>query len=204
MSKSHGGTKDSWLGGDANYKGEIKNIETLKALEPSAYQAIGTAIQRFHSVLGVRERNIKLADIAGHVMGVQESLGGKSVGVYLNKKYFKGWEATEISDRMKELYEKGWQTKTNKPVAHVITHELGHALWNSSLTSANAKAAGKEIKALSEQWLRDRKGREAGGYGKYARTNINEFFAETITKAVHGQSDKYTEAIKKIVKKYKL
>lgn len=42
------------------------------------------------------------------------------------------------------------------------------------------------------------------GYGKYAETNVSEFWAETVTKAIHGKSDKYTKKVKEICKKYKL
>lgn len=35
-------------------------------------------------------------------------------------------------------------------------------------------------------------------------TNVSEFWAETVTKAIHGKSDKYTTAVKNIAKKYKL
>ena len=40
--------------------------------------------------------------------------------------------------------------------------------------------------------------------GKYAETNVSEFWAETVTKAIHGKSDKYTKKVKEICKKYKL
>lgn len=82
-----------------------------------------------------------------------------------------------------------------------MTHELAHATWNSHLSSPNAKAAGKEIKSLYKKWSGDKK---KTGYGKYAKTNVNEFWAETITKGIHGKSDKYTKAAKSIVKKFKL
>lgn len=42
------------------------------------------------------------------------------------------------------------------------------------------------------------------GYGKYSRTNVNEFFAEAITKSVHGNNDKYSRKLTRIIKKYKL
>ena len=48
------------------------------------------------------------------------------------------------------------------------------------------------------------KGKKKSGYGKYAETNVSEFWAETVTKAVHGKSDKYTKKVKEICKKYKL
>ncbi len=49
--------------------------------------------------------------------------------------------------------------------------------------------------------MRDKK---KSGYGKYARTNVSEFWAETVTKAVHGKADKYTRRVKAICAKYKL
>lgn len=60
---------------------------------------------------------------------------------------------------------------------------------------------GKEIKALYKKWRADTKKK---GYGSYGERNVDEFWAETTTKAVHGTSDKYTRAVKSIVKKYKL
>lgn len=85
--------------------------------------------------------------------------------------------------------------------AQTVTHELGHATWNTSLSGANHKAAGKEIRSLYKTWMKDKK---KTGYGKYATTNVDEFWAETVTKAVHGKSDKYTTKVKEICKKYKL
>jgi len=42
------------------------------------------------------------------------------------------------------------------------------------------------------------------GYGKYAYSNVNEFWAEVTTRAVLGSSDKYTRFVKSTIKKYKL
>ena len=90
---------------------------------------------------------------------------------------------------------------TNKPVAHILTHELAHATWNDSLKGQRQQAASKEIKALYKSWSRDK---EKTGYGRYASTNVSEFFAETATKAVHGVADRYTSELKRIIKKYGL
>ena len=54
---------------------------------------------------------------------------------------------------------------------------------------------------MHKQWVKDKK---KTGYGKYSQTNIDEFWAETVTKAVHGKADKYTKKAKDICKKYKL
>jgi hypothetical protein len=69
------------------------------------------------------------------------------------------------------------------------------------LTSPNARAAGKEVNRLYNKWTKDKK---KSGYGRYAGTNVSEFWAEVSTKAVHGKADKYTKSVKLIIKKYKL
>ena len=181
---------------DSAYKGSVKNIEGLvKMKDPQMYKATKQAISRFHSVMGVRERNIKLADLDGPIMGIS----GED-GIFLNKKYYnKGYK--KMVGIEKKDYKSGFSTATNKPQAHTVTHELAHSLWSRSKTGANHKAAGKEIRKLYNQWSKDGKKQ---GYGEYAKTNIDEFWAETITKAVHGKSDKYTTKAKAITKKYKL
>ena len=55
--------------------------------------------------------------------------------------------------------------------------------------------------SLYKKWGNDK---SKQGYGKYAKTNVNVFWAEVCTKAVHGKGDKYTKAAKDIIKKYKL
>ena len=52
---------------------------------------------------------------------------------------------------------------------------------------ANQKAAGKEGNKVVKSWKKDNK---KSGYGKYAETNVSEFWAETVTKAIHGKSYK--------------
>lgn len=164
------------------------------------YKETKEAISRYHAVMGVRQRNVKLADMADGTLGVHSTVDGKSDAIYLNKKYFNQGEKA-VKEKTMAGYKSGWHTETNKPTAHTVTHELAHATWNNHLTSTNAKAAGVEIEALYKKWKGDRGKR---GYGKYARTNVNEFWAETSTKAVHGTADKYTRAAKDIVKRYKL
>lgn len=198
MGRNSGGVLGGAKGkeGDSTYKGKIENIESLfKMKDPQLYKATKEAISRFHSVLGVRERNIKLADLDGPTMGISGN-----DGIYLNKRYYnKSYK--ELVGIEKRDYKKGFGTVTNKPQAHTVTHELAHSLWNRDKTGANHKAAGKEINKLYDKWKNDRR---KVGYGRYAKTNVDEFWAETITKAVHGWQDEYTKKVKKIVKKYRL
>ena len=158
------------------------------------------AIARYHSVLGVRQTKVKLADLPKGTLGIHATVNGESEGVYLNKRHFnKGRKA--VMESAKKGYESGWSTKTNKPLAHTVTHELAHATWNNHLKGVKQQAAGKEIRKMYGKWLKDNKKK---GYGEYATTNVNEFWAETVTKAVHGNADKYTRKAKYIIKKYKL
>lgn len=168
--------------------------------DPAVYKATKEAISRYHAVMGVRQRTVKLAELSGGTYGVHITKGGKSDAVYLNKAHF-NQKKSKVEGAHRKGYASGWSTKTNKPIAHTVTHELAHATWNEHLTSPKAKAAGKEIQKLYTSWRKDKK---KSGYGKYAETNVSEFWAETVTKAVHGKSDKYTVAVKKIAKKYKL
>lgn len=205
MGRNSSGTRGGLQPGDANWKPKGKKVELnpeplVNMKDPQMYKAIKEAISRYHSVLGVRQRNVKLGDIGAGTLGVHVTVDGKSDAVYLNKAYFnKGKKAVNAAAR--KGYDSGWSTRTNKPIAHTVTHELAHATWNNHLTGVNQKAAGKEIQKLYSAWRKDKNKKE---YGKYSKTNVNEFWAETITKAVHGKADKYTKKVKAICKKYQL
>lgn len=82
-----------------------------------------------------------------------------------------------------------------------MTHELAHASWNASMTDKKSKAAGNEIRALYKEFMKDK---NVKGHGSYGRKNPSEFWAETVTKAIHGNQDYYTKKVKEIAKKYKL
>lgn len=201
MGRNSSGVRGGLQPGDSSYNGNVKNIESLvKMKDQQVYKATKEAISRYHAVLGVRQKNVKLADLSAGTLGVHVTADGKSEAVFLNKKAF-NQKKGDIIRQTKKGYDSGWSTRTNKPIAHTVTHELAHATWNSHLTGANHVAAGKEVKDLYKSWLKDKK---KSGYGKYAHTNVNEFWAEVSTKAVHGKADKYTKKVKQIVKKYKL
>lgn len=213
MSKGNGSTRTGYntagglssdfgvsIGGDEIVPGTEEPLKNIEKNE--TYRAIKSAISRYHAILGVRTTNVKLAELKQGIMGVQyDNNDGTPAGVYLSKSYFKEATKKQLHDDMKRQYLNGWQTSTNKPVAHVVTHELAHATWSTQNPSQNCIDATQEIRALHKEWKRDRR---KVGYGKYSQTNINEFFAEVCTKAVHGRKDKYTEGVKHIIKKYEL
>lgn len=199
--RSSGGARGGMLPGDAHFRGTISDVEPLKNIkDPQVYKAVKEAISRYHAVLGVQQKNVKLATLPDGVGGAHITRNGQSDAVYLNKKLFKGSKAA-VEGYAKSAYKDGWLTSTNKPVAHIPTHELAHATWNQHMTGAKHVAAGKSISKVYNAWKADTK---KSGYGKYAATNVSEFFSEVTTKAVHGKSDKYTKAIKGIIKKHNL
>lgn len=182
---------------------EISNVESLKNMEDRAlYNATKQAISRFYKEMGMPQRKVKLADFNDDsVAGVHRTKDGKTEGVYLNKKDFKKGTVESISKGLKSAYKNKLLTQTNKPVSHVVTHELAHSVWNAHMTGAKQKAAGKVIEGVFNQWKADK---TKSGYGRYAGSNVSEFYAETITKGIHGNADAYTKQLKAITKKYKL
>lgn len=180
---------------------ESRPIHTIK--DRSVVKELQSGISRFHAVMGVRERSVRIGDLdAMGALGVTyvSRIDGKSTGILLNSKFFDR-KRKSIEKDVLEGYRTGFKNKTNRPLQHTITHELAHATWNAHMSSTKAKAAGKEIAALYKKWMKDDKKK---GYGAYGRTSVSEFFAEGVTKAIHGNADKYTKKLKKIVGKYQL
>lgn len=171
--------------------------------DKSVYNELFRGVSRFHAVMGVRERSVRIADLTSMgALGVTYiGAGGKSTGILLNEKFFDRKKKAIVSDVRKKHYDTGFKSRTNAPLQHTITHELAHATWNASMSSTKARAAGVEIRSLYKKFLGDKKKK---GHGRYGETTVSEFWAETVTKAIHGKADKYTRAVKKIAKKYQL
>ena len=208
MAKASGTTRNKRDGGlkvgDDNFKGKTGQPESLKTIKNKAvYDAVMDAISRYHSVLGVRQKKVKLADLPDGYGGVHVTRNGESEGIYINKKIFQPTEATtqSVAAWAKAGYDSGHLTKTNRPVGGIILHELGHATWNEHMTGKKYQSAGTEIKALYRNWIQD-KGKEF--YGRYAATNVSEFWAEVSARAVSGYRDKYVDTVKHIIRKYEL
>lgn len=208
MAKASGSTRTKRDGGlrvgDDNFKGKIGQPESLKTIKNKAvYDAVMDGVSRFHSALGVRQKKVKLANLPAGVGGVHVTRAGVSEGIYLNKSIFQPETATtqSVGDWAKSGYDSGHLTKTNRPVAGIVIHELGHATWNAHMTGQKYVTAGKDIKQLYKQWMADTKKRD---YGRYAATNVSEFFAEVSAKAVSGKRDKYTDKLRDIITRHQL
>lgn len=179
-----------------------RSIDTIK--DRSVVRELFRGISRFESVMGIRERSVRIANLDGmNALGVTwiNRADGKSTGILLNERFFDRKKNVIEADVKKNHYDSGFKNRTNAPVQHTITHELAHATWNASMQSTKAKAAGKEITELYRTWRKDKKKK---GYGKYGETNVSEFWSEAVTKAIHGTADKYTRKVKAIAKKYQL
>ncbi len=63
MGRNSSGTRGGLQPGDATYKGSVGKPEPLVNMkDPALYKATKEAISRYHSVLGVRQKNVKLAE----------------------------------------------------------------------------------------------------------------------------------------------
>jgi len=205
MSKANGGvrSKTGGLGRDGGgaYDGSLLNEESLSAISDRALRRdIQQGISKFESRLGIRQRKVKLAELEGaygvHVTASDGRGNMVSQGVFLDSNTFKNATKEQIVKNKLEAYKSGFSTKTNKPSQHTVVHELAHATWNNHLTGKKYKDAGREINKLYRSFLRE----SPSGFGSYSRYNVNEFFAEGITKHVLGKSDKYKKGLRKIVK----
>lgn len=161
---------------------------------------INRAISRYEKVMGVRERSVKLADVQG-AYGVTYFNEKGSQGIFLNRRHFDVSKRDFEAVYKKSNYDNGFKNITNRAAQHTVTHELAHATWTSSFQSAKHRAAGKEINSLFKSWSKDKKKR---GYGEYGKSNVDEFWAEAVTKGIHGKADKYTRKAISIAHKYKL
>lgn len=184
-------------GADNSYKGEIKKIGSLKEIKDRKLQKdLQQGISKFESRLAVRT-TVKLADLNG-AYGVHVTSNGKSDGVYLDRKSFKTYD--QVRKAKLAAYKSKFSNRTNKPTQHTVVHELAHALWTNHHTGDKQKKAAVEIGVLYRTFKR----RNPKSWGSYSKTNINEFFAEGITKGLLGKPDSYTKALIKISKKYGL
>lgn len=179
----------------------VSKSESLDALpDREVVKQLRRGISRYEKVMGVRERSIRVADLDG-AYGLTWINSDGSQGILLDKKAFSGKRKDVEARYKKQNYETGFKNVTNRAIQHTITHELAHATWTSSYKGANQVAAGKEIRHLYKQWSADTKKK---GYGSYGKSNVDEFWAEVVTKGIHGKSDKYTRKAIKIAKRFKL
>lgn len=182
----------------SNMKDSAKSLDTLP--EREVVKQLNRALSRYEAVMGVRERTVKVAN-TGDAYGATLINEDGSQGIYLNRNFFSQKRNDIEGQYRKQNYATGFKNVTNRPIQHTLTHELAHATWTSSYGSAKHRAAGVEINSLYKRWMKDKKKK---GYGSYGKSNVDEFWAEVVTKGIHGKSDRYTKRAINIARKYKL
>ena len=145
------GRKGGFGEGEASGNFKVSNVESLQNIKDKAvYNSVKESISRYETVLGVRQRDVVLGDLPSGVGGVHITANGKSQQIVLNKAVFNN-DLKSLESWAKKGYESGHITKTNKPAAHIVTHEMAHATWNKNMTSGKAQAAGKSTIELEEK-----------------------------------------------------
>lgn len=193
-----GGIGNDGGGGNANVN--LTNIGSLKDIKDRQLQReIQQGISKYESRLGVQS-NVRLATMEGAVGLARTDPKSGKTEVFLNRAHFEKTSVKQVKAYKERAYKSGFLNKTNKPTQHTVVHELGHATWNSYKPDKKHNQAGKEIKALYKQFKKE----NPKTWGSYGKTNVNEFYAEGITKGTLGKSDKYTKSLIKITKKHGL
>lgn len=163
------------------------------------------AISRFAGKFNLQERTIKLAPMSG-AYGVTYIGEDGSRGVYLSLDAFDRKKKDVVESYAKSNYARrhGFKNTTRNPAQHTMTHELAHSIWTSNYNTPKHKAAGAEIKALYKKFKNDNSSSRKKNYGSYGSSSADEFWAEVVTKAVHGDNDYYTRKALKIAKRHNL
>ena len=80
MGRNSSGTRGGLQPGDATYKGSVGKPEPLVNMkDPALYKATKEAISRYHSVLGVRQKNVKLAELSALMAYTLRLMGSQRV-----------------------------------------------------------------------------------------------------------------------------
>jgi hypothetical protein len=182
----------------ATVQSSSESLDSLKHREVT--KQLNRAISRYEKVMGVRERTIRVADTPG-AYGVTFLNSNGSQGIYLSKSLFNQSRNKIEADYRKQNYDTGFKNKTNRPIQHTLTHELAHAHGRVLMMLLNIRQQAKKFQVSIRNGQKIKKKQ---GYGSYGKSNVDEFWAEVVTKGVHGKSDKYTRKAISIAHSYKL
>lgn len=202
MAKTRGGVRNPGPKGgtegandrNTTYKGSIKELGGIRDIkDPVARRAVQEAVRQYSNTYGLPTREVKTAILSG-VIGI-----GGDGRIVLNRQYYNN--AERLLKLKREAYKSGWSVPTNSPLRHTVIHELAHASWQSSRVGANPKLTAG-IRALYQRYKADvRRGKNP--IGKYAASNIDEFWAEGITQATIGKKQSYySRQLKRLLRKY--
>lgn len=205
MGKSSGGIRNSSRNDIVKVKGDggtpsgVKNIGSIRDIaDKVSNREVKRAISKYHSRVGLNTREVKIADLKNAYGIAAISSSSNSGTVYLDRKSFNN--SKTLIKAKKAEYKRGIKVETNKAIQHTTVHELAHVTWTNHHSGTKHKQAGKEISKLYREYKRSK----SNSLGEYASTNVNEFYAEGMSKAILGKKDKYSSKLLSITKKYKL
>ena len=182
---------------------DFNNIPGFKRIKnPEVKKQLIQALVDYDNTFGVRQEDIRLKSLKG-ALGVHWTTGGQTGWIDLDSKTFVKKDAKGVKATMEYSMNTGFLVKNKQPMRMTLAHEVGHATWNQHMTSPKAQKAGVQFQKIYNAYLKDSK-TSASGWGRYSKTNVSEFVAEGITKHIYGKKDKYTKAIAKTIKDFKL
>lgn len=153
----------------------------------AVFRELKAGVSKVESRIGIDLPQSNLGfTTSGEYLGVHFGQGdGRTV--LLQQAFFNRPAKEIIADLRKEFKSK-FAVTSPTPLQYVVVHELGHSIWVDRV-EGRAKELfklNKGIEVLHERFLRDT-ARGRTPISRYARVNINEFFAETFTKAIIGR-----------------
>ncbi len=165
----------------------------------NAYRTLNEALP---TIEDIPVRVTKLPNTRGAVALVDNN--GNCGAILINKSIF-GYSKKDALAQQNLDY----GVKTNNPIGATLVHEFGHAIWTTSKQTDNDTE--EAILKLYIDWTKEYNAMKLPEYGRYiARVSkkpevkLQEWWAETIAKAIVGTPDKYTNGVMKIIKTYLL
>ena len=182
------------------------SASSIPNASPSVFRELKAGVSKVESRIGIDlpQGNLGFTDDGRGFIGIHFGEGtGRTV---LFNRAFYNRNVKDILADFRYQYKVKFLTESNSPLQHVVVHELGHSIWVSSVEGKSSKLRelSNGINRLYDLHKRD----VARGYlpiSKYARKDIDEFFAETFTKAIIGKrQNKYSRDLLKLLRKYKV
>lgn len=189
----------SFVGASSKWK-NAKELSSIK--DKAVYKEVMDGIAKFNAIFGMSndQKNIMLGRLDQWTAGTAYSYtNGKFKGILLNQTVFNKPLAEVVKTRQ-YAYSMGFSVRTSHPAQHTVVHELGHSLWNGKWTTSTDKVKMQNLFNDFRKAYPTTADRKKAGWGDYAASKVNEFFAEGIAKHILGKPDKYTKAIMEVAK----
>lgn len=180
------------------YSKELSTIADKKV-----YNEVMDGIAKFNSIFGMddHQKNILLGTLKSGAAGVTYYTKGtgKIAGILLDKGTFMR-SYDDLVKTVEKQVNSGYWVKTKYPAQVTVVHELAHTLWNSGWWSSMDQGKMAMTFSRFRNKYNTREELKKAGWGAYARTSPNEFFAEGLAKHILGKPDEFTKVIMEVAK----